>query len=64
MNSTLIIDTFRSFFKTVVYALKKDYIIKSKRLKRGKNVSLLRHDMRHFLNNIAAFIENNENDKA
>lgn len=29
-----------------------------------KNVSLLRHDMRHFLNNIAAFIENNENDKA
>jgi len=43
---------------------KKDYIIKSKRLKRGKNVSLLRHDMRHFLNNIAAFIENNENDKA
>lgn len=29
-----------------------------------KNVSLLRHDMRHFLNNIAAFIENNKNDKA
>lgn len=29
-----------------------------------KNVSLLRHDMRHFLNNIAAFIENNEDDKA
>jgi hypothetical protein len=29
-----------------------------------KNVSLLRHDMRHFLNNIAAFIENNENDNA
>ena len=29
-----------------------------------KNVSLLRQDMRHFLNNIAAFIENNENDKA
>ena len=31
---------------------------------KAKNVSLLRHDMRHFLNNIAAFIENNENDKA
>ena len=29
-----------------------------------KNVSLLRHDMRHFLNNIAAFIENGESDKA
>ena len=29
-----------------------------------KNVSLLRHDMRHFLNNIAAFIENGEDDKA
>lgn len=63
MNSTLIIDTFHSFFKTVVYALQKDYIIKAKDL-RGKNVSLLRHDMRHFLNNIAAFIENNENDNA
>ena len=29
-----------------------------------KNVSLLRHDMRHFLNNIAAFIENGKSDKA
>lgn len=29
-----------------------------------KNVSILRHDMRHFLNNIAAFIENDESDKA
>ena len=29
-----------------------------------KNVSLLRHDMRHFLNNIAAFIESGESDKA
>ncbi len=29
-----------------------------------KNVSILRHDMRHFLNNIATLIENDESDKA
>lgn len=29
-----------------------------------KNVALLRHDMRHFLNNIAVLIENKESDKA
>lgn len=29
-----------------------------------KNVSLLRHDMRHFLTNIATLIENEESAKA
>lgn len=29
-----------------------------------KNVSLLRHDMRHFLNNIATLVENGESEKA
>lgn len=29
-----------------------------------KNISLLRHDMRHFLNNIATLVENGESEKA
>ena len=32
--------------------------------KNERNVALLRHDMRHFLNNLASLIDNNENDKA
>lgn len=36
-----------------------------KRIRQGeKAVSLLRHDMRHFLNNISVYIEKNESEKA
>ena len=45
--------------KQVQYAREMDSMKRNE-----KNVSLLRHDMRHFLNNIAAFIENGESDKA